>query len=144
VSERQPIVIVIDDDPNFVEFIASVIEGENCRAVVATDGMTGLLLAGEVRPKLILCDYIMPGLDGGEVLQALHEDPAMRDVPRVLMSGNGCPDLRVIPADAFIAKPINTHSLRRLVRAFTGRREGHAGHDAEGLAKAGSVQNGAA
>jgi CheY-like chemotaxis protein len=118
-SSRQRIVIVIDDDPNFVEFIASIIESENCRAIVATDGFSGLLLARECRASLILCDYIMPGFGGAEVMQALREDPAMAEVPRVLMSGNGCPDLRTIPADAFIAKPIDTQSLRRLVRAFT-------------------------
>jgi CheY-like chemotaxis protein len=125
VATRQPIVIVIDDDPNFVEFIASIIEGENCRCVVATDGLTGLLLAREVRAKLILCDYTMPGLDGGAVFGALRDDPMMTEVPRVLMSGNGCPDLRVIPADAFIAKPIDTQALRRLVRAFTRSCEGN-------------------
>ena len=118
-ASRRPIVIVIDDDPDLVEFIASIIEGENCRAIIATDGFSGLLLARECQAALILCDYAMSGFDGGEVMQALREDPAMADVPRVLMSGHGCPDLRTIPADAFIAKPIDTQSLRRLVRAFT-------------------------
>jgi CheY-like chemotaxis protein len=122
VSVHKPIVVVIDDDPDFVEFVASIIEGENCRSVVATDGLTGLLLAREVRAKLVLCDYMMPGFDGTQVMQALREDPAMADVPRVLMSGHGCPDLRAIPADAFIAKPIDTQSLRKLVRAFTRQR----------------------
>ena len=118
-AHKRPIVLVIDDDANFVELIASLIESTDCRSVVARDGFSGLLLAREVRPALILCDYSMPGFDGGELLQALEEDPAMAHVPRVLMSGYGCPDLQVIPADAFIAKPINTQSLLRLVRAFT-------------------------
>jgi CheY-like chemotaxis protein len=118
-SHVPPIVIVIDDDANFVEFIASIIEGEDCRAIVATDGLSGLILARECSPALILCDLSMPGISGEDVLQTLQADPAMADVPRVLMSGFGCPDLRLIPADAFIAKPINTQSLRRLVRAFT-------------------------
>jgi CheY-like chemotaxis protein len=125
-SSRRQIVIVIDDDPDFVEFIASIIEAENCRAVVATDGFSGLLLARECRAALILCDYAMPAFDGGEVMRALREDPVMADVPRVLMSGHGCPDLRTIPADAFIAKPIDTQSLRRLVRAFTRSPSGEA------------------
>ena len=116
--DRQPIVIVIDDDADFVQFIASIIEGENCRAIVATDGLSGLILARECSPALVLCDLSMPGFDGAEVLQAMQADPAMSNVPRVLMSGHGCPNLQVIPADAFIAKPINTQSLRRLVRAF--------------------------
>jgi CheY-like chemotaxis protein len=119
VTPRQPIVLLIDDDPDFVEFIASIVEGADCRAVVATDGLSGLILARQVRPSLILCDYSMPGLDGGEVLKALQEDAEMAEVPRVVMSGHGCPDLKAVPADAFIAKPINTQSLVRLVRAFT-------------------------
>src|SRR5215213_4564388 len=123
-SSRRQIVVVIDDDPDFVELVASIIESENCRAVVATDGFSGLLLARECRASLILCDYAMPGFDGGEVMKALQEDPAMAEVPLVLMSGHGCPDLRAIPADAFIAKPIDTQSLRRLVRAFTRSQRG--------------------
>src|SRR5687768_16357800 len=85
VTKRKPIVMVIDDDPLFVEFVASIAESENCRAVVATSGLTGLLLARECRASLILCDYAMPGFGGGQVMQALHDDPAMADVPRVLM-----------------------------------------------------------
>jgi CheY-like chemotaxis protein len=119
VSHIPPIILVIDDDPDFVEFIGSIIESENCRAVVATESLAGFLLAREVRPKLILCDFAMPGLDGGEFLRMVQEDEGLAHVPRVLMSGHGCPDLSRIPADAFIAKPINTQSLRRLVRAFT-------------------------
>ena len=118
-APRQPIVIVIDDDADFGEFVGSIIERENCRAVVARDGLFGLTMARECHAALILCDYLMPGFGGEEVMRALQEDPAMADVPRVLMSGHGCPDLRAIPADAFISKPINTQSLQRLVRAFT-------------------------
>lgn len=119
VSDIRPTVLVIDDDANFAELIAAVIESAGCRAVVATDGLVGLTLAGEISPALILCDFSMPGLDGGEVMRALRADPAMASVPRVLMSGYGCPDLHLIPTDAFIAKPIDTQSLRRLLRAFT-------------------------
>ena len=110
---------MIDDDAEFAELLAAIIEETGCRAIVALDGLFGLTLAGEINPSLILCDFSMPGLDGADIMRALHENPTMTDVPRVLMSGHGCPDLRVIPADAFIAKPIDTHSLKRLLRAFT-------------------------
>lgn len=119
VANVRPTVLVIDDDANFAELIAAVVEGVGCRAIVALDGLFGLTLAREISPSLILCDFSMPGLDGADIMRALQEDPAMANVPRVLMSGHGCPDLRVIPADAFISKPINTHSLERLLRAFT-------------------------
>lgn len=118
-QDHQPTVLVIDDDADFAALMATIIESTGCRAVVATDGLMGLGLAREIDPDLILCDWSMPGLDGADVVQLLQADPDMADVPRVLMSGHGCPDLRAIPADAFIAKPIDTQSLRRLLRAFT-------------------------
>jgi CheY-like chemotaxis protein len=124
VEQTQRTVLVIDDDADFVQFIAVVIEGADCPCVVATNGSDGLRLAREFSPALILCDLCMPGdLDGMEIMRRLQADPVLADIPRVLMSGHGCPDLRIIPADAFIAKPINTQSLRRLVRAFTRQQE---------------------
>lgn len=119
VQEIRPTVLVIDDDPDFGELISVIIEDAGCRPIVALDGKFGLDLAAEISPALILCDNSMPGLSGEDVLRLLQDDPALADVPRVMMSGFGCPDLRTVPADAFIAKPINTQSLRRLVRAFT-------------------------
>ena len=112
-------VIVIDDDAAFAYFVASIIHCSEYHGVVATDGAEGIRLARTLSPALIFCDLSMPGLGGVEVLRILQNDPITTDVPRILMSGFGCPDLRAIPADAFIAKPIDTQSLRRLVRAFT-------------------------
>ena len=114
---------MIDDAADFGEFAGSVIERDNCRAVVARDGLFGLTMARECHAALILCDYAMPGFGGEEVMRALQDDADMVDVPRVLMSGHGCPDLRTIPADAFIAKHIDTQSLQRLIRAFTHARK---------------------
>lgn len=118
-TDSRPTVLVIDDDADFVDLLASLIEVSGCRAVATTNSFAGLRLAHECSPSLILCDMSMPGLDGEKVLRMLHSDPELAEVPRVLMSGFGCPDLRSIPADAFIAKPINTQSLQRLLRAFT-------------------------
>ncbi len=112
-------VLVIDDDAAFAYFVASIIHcAEYCTAV-ATDGAEGLRLARSILPALVLCDLSMSGLDGVQVLQMLRDDPITANVPRILMSGFVRPDLRAIPADAFIAKPVDTPSLRRLVRAFT-------------------------
>ena len=119
-QQVQQTVLVIDDDPDFLQFVSLVIEGAGCPCIVASRGADGLRLAREFSPALILCDLLMPGeVNGMEVMRRLQADPVLSDIPRVLMSGHGCPDLRIIPADAFIAKPINTQSLRRVIRAFT-------------------------
>jgi CheY-like chemotaxis protein len=114
-------ILVIDDDPAFAFFIGSLIHRGEYRSVVATAGGEGLRLARTLLPALILCDLSMPGLGGVEVFRILRDDPVTTHIPRVLMSGHGCPDLRVVPADAFISKPIDTQALWRLVRAFTRR-----------------------
>jgi CheY-like chemotaxis protein len=119
VTEKQQTVLVIDDDENFATLIAAVIQTAGCRVIIATNGHTGLGLAFECCPDFILCDLCMSDIGGDEVMRKLRDDPALSHVPRFLMSGQGCPDLRAIPADAFIAKPIDTQSLRRLLRAFT-------------------------
>ena len=122
-SQTAQTVLVIDDDAAFAYFVASIIHCAEYHGVVATDGAEGLRLARTISPALVLCDLSMPGLGGVEVLRMLRDDPITADVPRILMSGFGCPDLRAIPADAFIAKPVDTQALRRLLRAFTKSRE---------------------
>ena len=112
-------VLVIDDDADFAALVASMIESPHCRAVVATDGFAGLSLAQALCPSLILCDLSMPDFGGDEIMRKLQADPEMAHVPRVLLSGYGCPDLRTVPANAFIGKPFNVEFLRRLVDGFT-------------------------
>jgi CheY-like chemotaxis protein len=118
-SKAAPVILVIDDDAAFAYFIGSIIHGAEFQSVVATAGGEGLRLARTLLPSLVLCDLSMPGLSGVEVFRMLRDDPLTTHIPRVLMSGYGCPDLRAVPADAFIAKPIDTQALKRLVRAFT-------------------------
>ena len=121
--DAAPVILVIDDDAAFAYFIGSIIHGAEYRSVVATTGGEGLKLARTLLPALVLCDLSMPGLSGVEVFRIMRDDPLTTHIPRVLMSGYGCPDLRAVPADAFIAKPIDTQALRRLVRAFTKSRD---------------------
>ena len=118
-AEGAQTVLVVDDDAAFAYFIGSLIHCADYHSVVATSGGEGLRLARTMLPALILCDVSMPGLSGVEVFRMLRDDPITTHIPRVLMSGFGCPDLQAIPADAFIAKPVDTQALRRLVRAFT-------------------------
>jgi CheY-like chemotaxis protein len=117
--DSRKIVLVIDDDDDFGELVASIIESEHCSAVVASDGFEGMSLAQTLSPALILCDLAMPIFGGDEVMRKLQTDPDLSHIPRVLLSGYGCPDLRLVPANAFIAKPFNTEFLRRFVGGFT-------------------------
>ena len=79
-------VLVIDDDADQRAIMARFLAREGFRARTAGDGQAGLDLAREARPRAILLDVMMPGLDGWSVLSALKSDPDLRDIPVVMVT----------------------------------------------------------
>jgi len=61
-------ILVIEDQPDMRENIATILEMENHTVIAAQDGRAGITLAKEEKPDLILCDVMMPDMDGHEVL----------------------------------------------------------------------------
>ncbi|MDH4390712.1 MAG: 7TM-DISM domain-containing protein [Aquabacterium sp.] len=94
---------------------------------VATDGSSGLAMARQLRPDLILLDINLPQLSGIEVVQQLRADPALAHTPCVAVSANSiAADVeRAIDAgfDDYIAKPIEVQALLQLVQRM--REGGH-------------------
>ena len=68
-------VLLVDDDPDFVEAIKTVLEGKSYQVVTAYNGDDGLEKVIEERPDLIILDVIMPGKDGFAVCKELKTDP---------------------------------------------------------------------
>jgi signal transduction histidine kinase/CheY-like chemotaxis protein len=81
-----PTVLVIDDDPTVHDLMQRFLSKEGLRMVVATDGKEGLRLAKEVHPDAITLDVLMPGMDGWAVLSALKADPALADIPVIMIT----------------------------------------------------------
>jgi len=79
-------ILVIDDDTNICTLIAEMLEYEGYRPLTATTGTKGVQLARDARPDLILCDVMMPGLDGYGVLQALQNDAATATIPVIFIT----------------------------------------------------------
>ena len=67
-------ILVIDDEADFRRVIISFLSKQGFKVVEASDGKTGVGLAGETLPDLIVCDLNMPGMDGYEVLAALRRE----------------------------------------------------------------------
>jgi signal transduction histidine kinase/DNA-binding response OmpR family regulator/ligand-binding sensor domain-containing protein len=85
-SNRGPMILVIDDDPNMRELTTRSLGKEGYRVECASDGEQGLALAKELRPAVITLDVMMPGLDGWSVLTTLKDDPATADIPVIMMT----------------------------------------------------------
>ena len=73
--QRQAKILLVDDDPDFVEATKTVLEGKSYQVVTAYNGDDGLKKVVEERPDLIILDVIMPGKDGFAVCKELKTDP---------------------------------------------------------------------
>ena len=80
-------ILVVDDEPDSVSFLESVLEENGYDYVSAGDGVEGLKLAREEKPILILLDLIMPEKGGIMMFQELKADPEMRKIPVIVVSG---------------------------------------------------------
>jgi CheY-like chemotaxis protein len=110
-------VLVIDDDPAIRDLVQRFLIREGFRVVVATGGEEGLRLARELRPDAITLDVLMPGLDGWAVLAALKADPALAEIPVIMLTmvddrGLGY----ALGAAEYLTKPLDRERLLAAVR----------------------------
>lgn len=81
-------ILVIDDEPQILFMVSSRLTANGYVVVTALSGVEGLKKAKEEPPDLIFLDYVMPEMDGAEVLARLKEDPAMRQIPVVMFTAD--------------------------------------------------------
>ena len=115
------IVLVIDDDPAQRDLLSRFLEREGFSPRTAADGPQGIEMARAVRPRAILLDVMMPGLDGWTVLAMLKADPDLAGIPVVMVSfvaehGLG----ETLGAAEFVSKPVEWEHLRRVMERFAG------------------------
>lgn len=91
-------ILIVDDEYSIVESITDLLTDEGYRVVAAANGREALDQIGAVRPDLVLCDIMMPVMDGRALLAALRADPALARLPVIMMSAAAAP-LRPEEAD---------------------------------------------
>ena len=79
-------ILVIDDEPSVHELLADVFR-DDYEVLRAQEGMTGLLLARQRSPELILLDVMMPGMNGYEVCEQLKKEPETKEIPVLFLTG---------------------------------------------------------
>jgi signal transduction histidine kinase len=117
--DARPSLLLADDEPDMLRFLRSQLQGE-FRLWEATDGRQAVAAARQHLPDLVLCDMMMPELDGLQVCRELRQDPATQHVPIVLLTARAdeAAKLAALSAGAsdFITKPFSTTELHvRLV-----------------------------
>jgi signal transduction histidine kinase/DNA-binding response OmpR family regulator len=119
-------VLVIDDEPAACEMLSRMLAREGFRTVCATTGEEGLRLASVLRPALILLDVLMPRTDGWAVLSRLKSEPALAEIPVVMVSMSQEQGLGfALGAADYLVKPVDrerlTLALQKHLPAPTGR-----------------------
>jgi signal transduction histidine kinase/DNA-binding response OmpR family regulator len=85
-SADAPTVLVVDDEPDTVQFLRDTLKAEGFRVITAHDGRQALDTLKRVRPDLVLLDIMMPELSGFQVLEALGSDPRTAPIPVVVLT----------------------------------------------------------
>jgi PAS domain S-box-containing protein len=112
VGLKGKLVLVIDDELDSRTLLTHAIEEFGCQAIASSSGEQGLRMAREFRPQLITVDLMMPQLDGWQVIRAIKADPALRNIPVVVVSIVASENRgRILGAVDVLQKPISRAEL---------------------------------
>jgi CheY-like chemotaxis protein len=104
--------LVVDDEVGITDALSELLSEEGFVVLVARNGKDGLQRIAEKRPDLILLDYMMPVMNGRELLLALRADPAYQNLPVIMMSA--MPQSSIPPdckPSAFLRKPFELDEI---------------------------------
>jgi CheY-like chemotaxis protein len=119
-------ILIVDDDPDFVDATRIVLQKNNHQVITAESGDLGYQRARQEKPDLVILDVIMDTvLDGLSTSQRMHDDPALRDIPIIMVTSIANTDYaELFPTDeyihinAFLSKPISSEQLMRQVNKY--------------------------
>ncbi|HUR83456.1 MAG TPA: response regulator [Thermoanaerobaculia bacterium] len=119
---KAPRVLVVEDDGNAYELIASALGSAGFLPIRARHGDEALRMARDARPAAVTLDVVLPGMDGWEVLRRLKSDDSTRALPVVIISMMDNRDLGVaLGADDYFVKPVDRARLLQRLREITSR-----------------------
>lgn len=103
-------ILIVDDEPTVAIFLQEVLEDAGYTVTVAANGRDAFEVLETTQPDLVLCDRMMPLMDGVEFCRIFRANPAYRDIPIILMSADAV-DERLCQPTAFIIKPFMIDDL---------------------------------
>jgi CheY-like chemotaxis protein len=120
------LVLVVDDDPDFVEVTRTILEKEGFQVISAANGDQGLTRARSEHPDVVILDVMMSSvLDGVNVSGEMREDEDLRHIPLIMISSiaqsehaDHFPTDEYIHVDAWLSKPVQPHELISKINAL--------------------------
>lgn len=114
-------ILVIEDEPSIRTYLQKLLQRAGYDTVAATDGEEGLQMVRTLMPDLVLCDVVMPKLNGYGVLDALRWDQSTAHIPFVFLSSKISPEEieqgLCFGSDAYLTKPVDQKRLLKAVAA---------------------------
>ena len=123
-----PKILIVDDDPDFVSVTNTVLQSHGYETSSASNGDQALQMMRQDPPDLVVLDVMMATiLDGVGVSHAMRGDPALKEIPVIMISSIGAsphaavfPTDEYIPIDAWITKPVDPDYLLVKVEKYLG------------------------
>jgi two-component system phosphate regulon response regulator PhoB len=120
-----PHVLVVEDEEPIAQTLKYNLEKEGYRVSLAVDGEEALLAVEEMKPDLVLLDWMLPKVAGIEVCRRVRQRPNLRNTPIVMLTARGEEGDRIrgldIGADDYITKPFSINELTARLRAVMRR-----------------------
>lgn len=112
-------ILIVEDDLRFAKIMLDVVRSKNYAGLVAGDGESGIALARRYKPRGILLDVMLPGMDGWTVIERLKEDDATRHIPVHFISATDeAPRARALGAIGFLTKPVTREDIADVFGRF--------------------------
>jgi CheY-like chemotaxis protein len=126
-------ILVVDDHPINLKLVRVVLQNQGYEVHVAEDAEEAVELLRTIRPRLILMDLQLPGMDGYELTRRLKSAAETRDIPVVAVTSYAMKGderrAREAGCDGYLSKPIDTEALPGIVAGYLARSERDAAGD---------------
>ncbi|HNX81741.1 MAG TPA: response regulator [Candidatus Omnitrophota bacterium] len=117
-------ILVVDDEPDLVDFVRLRLTASGFEVVTAADGEEALDVVQREHPDLIILDILLPKLDGHKVCETLKKDPRFAAIPIIMLTAKDREEdillAKKIGADAYITKPFDSqlllYDIKKLIR----------------------------
>lgn len=125
-GQAEPILLIIDDNADIRAYVRSLFDS-SYQVLEAADGLDGLRQATQHQPDIVICDLMMPRLDGFAFCRVLKSQPATSHIPVVMLTARATTEDRIegleLGADDYLTKPFNQVELQTRVRNLIRQRQ---------------------
>ena len=115
-------ILIIEDNESNMKFVSNLLEMNGHEILQAVNAETGILIAREKVPDIVLMDIVLPGMDGLEASRLLKRNPETESIPIIAMTSLAMKGdrekMKEAGCDMYVAKPFNYKELLDIVKSF--------------------------